>query len=102
MIKLSVSPLILLFVSSAVLGLTIIVISKIKPLIKNQQNNKQSQTKMILSSLSYVWHHKMLKPVLLLLTCAMLFISSIDLFACNFFDRGIKGRCGEFKFYLIN
>ncbi|WP_413381372.1 MFS transporter [Alkalihalobacillus sp. 1P02AB] len=90
MIKLSVSPLLLLFVSSVLLALTIIAISKIKPLIKNQPNNKQSQTKMILSSLSYVWHHTMLKPVFLLLTCAMLFISSVDLLLVTFLTEELK------------
>jgi len=84
MIKLSITPSLLLIASAVLLLLSFIFITQIKPLIKLENIEKQRQLTVMFKGIKYVTTHPQLKPLFAFLALAMFFISSIDLILISF------------------
>ena len=84
MIKLSVTPPLLLIVSAVLLFLSFIFIRQIKPLVKIEQTEKKHPSTLMFEGLKYILTSAELKLVFSFLALAIFFISSVDLILISF------------------
>lgn len=84
MIKLSVSPPLLLIVSAILLFLSYIFIRQIKPLVKIKQKEKKRPSTLMFEGLTYILTNTKLKLLFSFLALAIFFISSVDLILISF------------------
>jgi len=84
MIKLSVAPITLLFVSALFLLISLIFINNIKPLIKNKSADTNGQWKLMIEGMHYIIKKPQLNSLFTLLALAMFFVSSVDLILVSF------------------
>ncbi|WP_180968139.1 MFS transporter [Cytobacillus massiliigabonensis] len=86
MIKLTYTPSSLLIISVCMLLVSLIFIKRVKPIVKKEQMEKQSQWKVIRGGISYIGQHSQLKPLFTFLALAMFFAASIDLLLITFLN----------------
>ncbi|WP_313801946.1 MFS transporter [Cytobacillus sp.] len=86
MIKLAYTPSSLLMISACILLLSLVCIKRVKPLVKKEKTEKQSQWKVLKEGISYIRQHPQLKPLFTFLALAMFFAASIDLILITFLN----------------
>ncbi|MCR8644248.1 MFS transporter [Paenibacillus sp. N1-5-1-14] len=84
LIKLSFAPMTLMIASIVLLAMSVYFIRRIKPFIKNESSNKQSQLSSVKEGVRYILTMRELKLLFIFLGLAMLFATSIDLILVSF------------------
>lgn len=83
-IKIGINPEHLLIIAGILMLLSLVFTSRIKPAIKETQNEEKSQWRLIKEGVRYITHNRVLRSLFVFLTLGMFIVSSIDLLLIHF------------------